>query len=242
MKFAVQLYSLRGHIKNGDDFFDILEKVKAMGFDGVEFAGYHGVEPTALKAKLDELGLVAVGTHIGLNDYLPQNFKTTLENAKTLGLKLTGVGGAPHSTVEEAEYLAEVLGNAAKIAAEDGIDVYFHNHSDEFTKDLGNNTFAIDIIMNSVKLQLDTYWSFYAGIDNYSFIKENADKIVSFHIKDGVDGTPCALGEGQNDLTSIFKAMQEIGAEWLVLENDNPVPDGLSDIARSMEYLKKAFA
>ena len=28
------------------------------------------------------------------------------------------------------------------------------------------------------------------------------------------------------------------GIEWLILENDDPVPDGISDITRSMQWLK----
>ena len=42
MKFAVQLYSVRDHVENGENFLDVLGKVKEIGFDGVEFAGYHG--------------------------------------------------------------------------------------------------------------------------------------------------------------------------------------------------------
>ena len=39
MKIAVQLYSVRDCIKNADDFMRVLEEVKAMGYEGVEFAG-----------------------------------------------------------------------------------------------------------------------------------------------------------------------------------------------------------
>ena len=56
MKFAVQLYSLRGHIKDGADLLHILEEVKKLGFEGVEFAGFFGLDAPTLKAKLDELG------------------------------------------------------------------------------------------------------------------------------------------------------------------------------------------
>ena len=33
-----------------------------------------------------------------------------------------------------------------------------------------------------------------------------------------------------------------MGAEWVIVENDNPVPDGFSDVARSMDTLKTKFA
>ena len=54
MKFAVQLYSVRDHIENGNDLLEILGKVKEIGFDGVEFAGYQGVSAEDLKKKCDE--------------------------------------------------------------------------------------------------------------------------------------------------------------------------------------------
>ena len=49
MKFAVQLYSVRDHIGNGNDLLDVLSKVKEIGFDGVEFAGYQGLSAEDLK-------------------------------------------------------------------------------------------------------------------------------------------------------------------------------------------------
>ena len=60
MKLAVQLYSLRHDYETGEEFLKILEKVKEIGFDGVEFAGFAGLEPEIIKAKLDELGLSAL--------------------------------------------------------------------------------------------------------------------------------------------------------------------------------------
>ena len=39
-KIAIQLFSLRDDA--AADFFGTLEKVKAMGYDGVEFAGLYG--------------------------------------------------------------------------------------------------------------------------------------------------------------------------------------------------------
>ncbi len=237
MKLAVQLYSVRDLIKNGDDMLDILGKVKEIGFDGVEFAGYFGLSAETLKARLDELGLTAVGTHIGLDSYLPDNIEKTAEFHKTLGCLYVGVGGAAHGTVAECEHTGDVLKKGAEMS---GLTTYYHNHTEEFTP-LENGKTAMEIIGARTKLEIDTYWSFYAGVDNYNYIKEHKEDIVLVHIKDGIDGTPKALAEGNCDLDAVVKAVKETGMKWIILENDNPVPDGLSDIARSMEYLKKAF-
>lgn len=216
----------------------ILEKVKALGFDGVEFAGYGGVEPDVLRAKLDELGLVAVGTHADIDCFREDKIEETIALGKTLGMKYMGVGGAPHATKEEVEEIKTVFAKANEIGAKHDMKFYYHNHTEEFEMSF-DGKLCMDCIAEGAYLELDTYWSFAAGADNYKYITENADKIVLLHIKDGVDRKPTALGEGENDLLSVFKAAKEIGAEWLILENDNPTPDGLSDIARSMEYFKK---
>ena len=55
MKFAVQLYSVRDHINDGKDMLEILGKVKEIGFDGVEFAGYFGLSAQELRARCDSL-------------------------------------------------------------------------------------------------------------------------------------------------------------------------------------------
>ena len=75
MKFAVQLYSVRDHIENGEDLLNILDKVKEIGFDGVEFAGYQGVSAEKLRERCDELGLTIVGTHLGLGDFEKENLE-----------------------------------------------------------------------------------------------------------------------------------------------------------------------
>ena len=51
------------------------------------------------------------------------------------------------------------------------------------------------------------------------------------------NGNPCAIGEGKNDILGILRASAEIGVEWVVVENDDPTPDGLSDVQRSIEWI-----
>src|SRR5210317_1900006 len=66
---ALQLWSVRGGC--GKEFDKALAQVADMGYDGVEFAGYHkySKNPEGLKKKLDELGLKAAATHIRANAF-----------------------------------------------------------------------------------------------------------------------------------------------------------------------------
>ncbi len=100
----------------------------------------------------------------------------------------------------------------------------------------------MDIISGEgCKLELDTYWSFCAGINNTEYLKANKDKIILIHIKDGVNRKPMALGEGECDLGNVVEGVNAIGLDWVVLENDEPVPTGLEDITRSYTWLKNNF-
>ena len=236
-KLAIQLYTVRDLIHSGEDLLAILPKIKEMGFDGVEFAGFYGVDAKTLKAKLVEVGLVPVGCHNGMGDYQGEKLAETAAYVKELGLLYAGTGGAAHGTVAECEEIADIFSKAEPVL---GIPTYYHNHTEEFTP-LENGRIAMDIIADGTNLEIDTYWSFAAGVDNYKFITENKDKIILIHMKDGIDRHPKALIEGDCDLDAVVRAVKDTGLEWVILENDDPEPDGLSDAARSMVYLKKAF-
>ena len=81
-KIALQLYSLRKYIGGEKDkegkvilqgvgLDKGLEDVAAIGFKGVEFAGYYqyGSDPKGLRKALANAGLKACGTHVGTNAY-----------------------------------------------------------------------------------------------------------------------------------------------------------------------------
>ena len=241
MKLAIQMYTLRRHIQSPEDMLHILGEVRKLGFDGVEFAGFAGVSPAVLHARLDELGLVCVGAHMGLDDLTPEKLPETLNVVKTLGAKTVGIGGADTRTETSLSHVLDVMGAAHEAAAREGVRVYFHNHTSEFKAPL----FAtkpgtiFDRLKTVCDMQVDAYWSFAAGQDNYRLITENKDRIVHLHLKDGVGCAPRALGEGENDLGAVIRAAKDAGIEWLILENDDPVPTGLEDAARSMRWLKE---
>ena len=227
-------------MEKGENFFDVLKKLKELGFDGVEFAGYYGYSAEEIKEKLEEYDLIPVGSHVEPEDLKIDKLDETLKFCSILGMDMVGVGTAPHKTIEETIATRDILDRAYKEAAKRGITVYYHTHYDEFFP-FSDGRRPIDILMPVCSIEVDTYWSFYAGVDTYRFISENRDRIPLLHIKDGRDGNPCALGEGNNDLLSIAKIAKELNMEWVILENENPEPDGLSDSSRSIKYLRAHF-
>ena len=49
------------------------------------------------------------------------------------------------------------------------------------------------------------------------------------------------MGEGENDLAKVVEGVKAIDLDWVVLENDDPVPCGLDDVTRSFKWLKENF-
>ena len=242
MKIAVQMYSVRDAISDSESLLKALEKVKEIGYDGVEFAGYFDTDAETIRAKLDELGLVCVGGHIGLDDFRAEKLEETIEFQHKLGVKAIGVGGAPHSTQEECVRTGKILGRAREYAMDKyGITTYYHNHTEEF-RPMRNKRLPIEVIGSYCNLEIDTYWSFCAGVDNYKYLLANMDNIVHLHVKDGIDRHPKALGEDDCDLVSVVRAAKAMELEWLIVENDDPEPNGFDDIARSLKYLKELIA
>ena len=241
MKIALQMYSVRDAVKDEATLFAALEKVREMGYEGVEFAGTFGADPERLKAHLKSLGLTAVGCHEALHSMEAGDIDQMLDFYQRLGVGNFVCAYAPTATPEEVEHLCGYMATVREKAEKLGMKTGYHNHSHEF-KEMGGEK-PIDRIAACCPLELDTYWSFVAGEDTGAFIRKNREKIGLLHLKDGSrDGHPCAIGEGEADIRAVLEAAREIGAEWVIVENDNPVPDGFSDVKRSIDALKTKFA
>lgn len=175
-KVALQLYSLRGYI-GGDKKLKTkgvgLEKgladVRAIGFEGVEFAGYYGFKPCELKKMLADNGLKACGTHVSNDQYgfdvkkgtfNPDVLKKTCAFETGYGNTLiicpgggnippgvswsTGRGGEPCKPTKEIDEftkkLVELYNKAAVVAKEMGCKIGLHNHTWEHAVKMTDGT------------------------------------------------------------------------------------------------------
>ncbi len=181
MKIYLQTYSLGQAFR--DDFKGSMEKLKAMGYDGVEFAGYYGdMTAPELKAYMDELGMETTSGHVGL-----PLVEESIPFLKTLGAKTIICPGAPFQTMEECEKVAAEFNRLGKLAKEAGLQFGYHNHTQEFAK-IGDR-YLLEIIMDLtdpdlVKFQIDVGWATCAGIDVPAFLIKHAGRICSIHVKE----------------------------------------------------------
>lgn len=240
-KLAVQLYTLREEMSK--DVVGTLEQVAALGYKGVEFAGFFGQSAIELKAHLDRLGLEVVGSHTPLEDLVGDLDKVITYN-QTIGNNYIVCPWAKVETVEDLQELIMKLKGAAKTLQDHGMVLLYHNHDHEFVKI--EDKYALDRLWEAfpdgeVKSELDTYWAHHAGLIASQYIKEHEDRIGLIHLKDGIVGRPCAIGEGDAPIQDVLDTARTLGFEWIIVENDNPMPNGLEDITRSMKNIRDRY-
>ena len=90
-----------------------------------------------------------------------------------------------------------------------------------------------------MELELDVYWAAVGGRDPVAEIRANPDRVRLLHMKDmavGVEPRDAPAGDGILPFPAIVDAARSAGAEWYVVEQDEPA-DALDDIGRAFRYL-----
>jgi sugar phosphate isomerase/epimerase len=249
---AVQLYSVRGDCKT--DFDAALEKVAAMGFEGVEFAGYYTYATKAadLRKRLDALKLKAAGTHIQMPALEGDALKASIEFHQSIGCPFLIVPGAAAFTdPEKSKALADAFNKAAETLNPLKMACGYHNHVGEFKKD-GDKTFwdlFAERTTHDVILQQDCGWTMAAGYDPVAYIKKYPGRTRTTHfkptVKQGEEGKKAILGQDSVDWPAVYAACQSVGGtEWIVVEQETypdnrPAMDCTKD---SLAGLKKIVA
>ena len=241
---ALQLYSVRGDCKQ--NFDAALDEVAAMGFEGVEFAGYYGYAGKAaeLKKRLDALKLKAAGTHISLDTMQGDALKSTIEFHQAIGCRFLIVPGNPAFTdPEKSKSLADSFNQLAATLKPLGMFCGYHNHTGEFKKD-GDKTYwdlFAERTSKDVILQQDCGWTWAAGFDPAAYVLKYPGRTKTAHIKPTVRKDDTAkkaiLGQDSVDWPAVLTACaSKGGTEWFVLEQES-YPDGKTPMACTRESL-----
>ncbi|WP_435171342.1 sugar phosphate isomerase/epimerase family protein [Paenibacillus glycanilyticus] len=248
VKFGVQLYTLRD--LTARNFIGTLEKVAALGYQGVEFAGYGGIEANQLKERLDQLGLLAAGSHVSYERML-SSLEEEITYNKILGnrnLIIPYFEGNKFSDGEERRRFLENLNQIGQKCAEADMQLLYHNHEFEFTIEVNGKT-MFDYIFDSMdksllQAELDACWAFRAGYDPAAIIRQYNDRMPLVHLKDmrkNNDGQVLTveLGQGEVNLNRIVAAATDSAVQWLIVEQDECQDEPLASIATSMGWIKR---
>ncbi len=265
LPIAIQLYSVRDEA--AADLRGTLAAIKEMGYEGVEFAGLHGYSAAAIKAMCHEIGLCPISAHVPYYDMVADP-EGVLRTYAEIGCKYVAIPYLTPECRPGTDGFAKVVENAAmlgEVANKLGMTLLYHNHDFEFEKIDGK--YALEVLYDTVpcsllQTELDTCWVRVGGEEPAAYVKKFAGRAPVVHLKDyaggksehmyeliGIESDAAPeenpfefrpVGSGVQNIPAIIAAAESAGAEWLVVEQDQPSMS-LSPIEcarKSIEYLR----
>lgn len=248
LPISVQLYSLR-RMAGGLDA--ILSAVAKAGFTAVETVNDHGISASDMQDLLDQYNLTVSSSHVGIQ-VLQENLAHVINFNKFLGNPVVVVP-APYgpmwtsSTAEDWRNLGRDLDAiGAKLRAA-GMRLLYHNHGIEMQMHDGKR--AIDWLFGAadpahLNFEPDLAWIAHGGADPVEILGQYAGRCPRVHVKDlAAPGTAdnekglADVGYGILDWPTILPAAKAAGAQWYVVEHDEPT-DPAASVKRSLDYLR----
>ncbi len=242
LKIGLQLYSVRDDMEQ--DMYAALKKVKEIGYDYVEFAGYFDHSAEEVKSMLDEIGLTCVSVHQAYNLFLEEGQKAA-DYLKTIGAKFAAIPWMAAEDHKGCDHYDKVIADITKVGQllkDNGIQLLYHNHDFEFQK--YDDKFLLDWLYESVsedllKTEVDTCWVKYAGYDPCEYLKKYTGRSPVVHLKDFT----CKRFAGG----PAYALIDENGKEIKTTREDNgfafrPVGMGLQDFPAILTAAEEAGA
>jgi sugar phosphate isomerase/epimerase len=241
---GLQLYTLREETKQ--DFFGTLERVAAMGYRTVEFAGYGGVKAAEMAKALGRTGLQAVSSHVGL-ERIGEDLEGEIAYLQELGAKYMVIPSLEAEKLkDEAEFLrlAQELRRIGERCKESGLELLYHNHDFEFAK--RGESYLLDLLFEAagkdrMQAELDLYWVAKAGLEPESWLDMYRGRVPMVHVKDmegDVERFYAEVGSGVLDYPSILKTAEGAGVQHFIVEQDACRRPPLESVKMSIDYLK----
>ena len=202
---ALQLYSIRDYIDRVG-LAKALRDVSALGYRGVEFAGYYEASARDLKAMLADAGLVPVGTHVSRQDFTNKNYERNVEFELAYGntLMISPLSGnlpvrseliQSEERVElnvkqedSTKRIVDLYNQAAEKCGRLGMRIGLHNHRWEHRLVFRDGTTYWDYFFTNtdprVQMEQDVGWSLCAGVDPLAQYVKYPHRSATLHAKE----------------------------------------------------------
>ncbi len=239
-RIGVQLYTVRTAMATSVE--RTLERVAAIGYREVEFAGYFDRTPAQIRAALDAVGLQAPAAHVPW-ETVQSGWDAVLDVATRTGHQTVIVAWLPEErrrTLDDYRRWADAFNTAADAAKAAGLRFAYHNHDFEFVPIDGRVPY--DVLLDAtdpalVQFELDLFWITKAGQDPRRYIGRAPSRYPLVHVKDmDAAGNMVAVGAGQIDFGAIFE-LAEGSIQHYFVEHDEP-DDPFASIQASYMHLR----
>lgn len=245
---GIQMYSVRDDEKR--DLFGTLKGLREMGYECVEFwAPYFDwttERAKEVRKQLDDLGLRCYSNHTDVKHCTAEHLPHAIELNHILGSRYVIMAHAgPQPNLDGWRRTAETLGMAHEKLKPAGLGCGYHNWDVDFRPVEG--TRPIDILTGNtpkdVAFQLDVATCLAAGADPLAYIKANAGRIKTYHLKDwSPDGEKryrVLLGEGIGPWKRLLEVAESVGGvEHYLIEQEGSRFSQMETARRCLENFK----
>ena len=188
---AIQLYTVRDPAKK--DLAGTLKKLRAMGWENVQWSGMPNLPFDKIQSALDAAQLRAISAHVTI-DSLEKDFDETVRGWKAMGVEHLAIGTMMADCKADLEGWLRGAKRLAAVGAklrEEGIRFAYHNHNFEFSKFPGDPRRKIDILLEStpatdLKAEFDVAWVHIGGADPADYLRKYKGRVPAIHVKDHV--------------------------------------------------------
>ena len=254
MEAGLNLYSIRNFLKTEEDFLTTAKAVREMGYTYAQYSGGE-FDPARIKRVSEAAELPIVLTHVPMQRII-EDTDALMRDHEVFGCHNIGLGAMPFEFLLDGDAFkrkVKELNTAAAHMEKNGFHFFYHHHHFEFLKRDGMTLFDY-MIENAphVNFTVDTYWLQYGGVDILSTLDKLKGRIVCTHLKDyGIkvqkkeektvfEPEFVPVGNGTIDFAAVVKKMQECGAKYFFVEQDNAAKaeDPLGQVEQSIRYIK----
>jgi sugar phosphate isomerase/epimerase len=241
VKIGLQLWSIREQCAR--DLPGGLARVAEMGYQGVEFAGYHDHTAAEIRRQLDGVGLVCCGSHTQLETLQDGTLAETVEFNRVLGNPYLICPFMELQTIAQWRSMAARFALLAERLEPQGAHVGYHNHAHDFAVLEGQTPWHVffDGTSPRVLMQVDSGNAMSGGADPVALIRRYPGRSPTVHVKDYARGDANPLiGEGELDWHAYLSACVELGGcRWLIVEIENPRLDSMEAAGRCLRNLTR---
>jgi sugar phosphate isomerase/epimerase len=247
-QIAVQLYTLRNHLKTPADIAETLKKVRAIGYEAVQLSGLGPIDDKELLRMLAGEGLTCCATHESSTEILDEVDKV-IDHLQQLGCRYTAYpwpGGIDFNNPEHITTLTKKLDAAGAAMKKAGQVLTYHNHANEFVRFQGKTVLEYlyaNTDPSHLQAEIDTYWVQAGGGDPVAWCRNLKGRLPLLHLKDygcRADGKPyfAEIGEGNLDWDAILTTAEASGCQWFIVEQDVCPGDPFESLEISFRYLQ----
>jgi sugar phosphate isomerase/epimerase len=270
IKIAAPLYILRKECEK--DLFLVLENLKNLGFEGIEFLGFFGKKPEDIRIKMEELGLIAVGNHVDYYEFM-KDVEGTIKVHKEICCKFITIGGLPKEKFPDKAFTEQYFADVnyiGRCCQKQGITLLYHNHDRELLYKTEGKYFLEEILdqvpAENLAFEPDLGWMAIGGAKPEYFLDKYGDRCKIIHLKDyyaedianigniseleGRKGDKehsffefRPVGYGILGIPALMKRVLNCKPQWLLADHDLAYErDSYYDLRISLEFIKNLLA